>query len=220
MALAERDRRALIIFGAVLVVALAAYFLLGKKGEGAPAAAESPSVTSPFSPAPSTSPTGSPHVTPRTPPPSGLPLAGKDPFSPLVNPSSSGGGGPSTTGPTGTSGPTGTTGPTGTSNPTSPTPTGTGTSSPTPTGPTPTVSPPASPSTAPGAHIGGHTVTLLDIFTRDGVAKAQVQVDSTVYTVSVGDTFSDGFKLLSITGSCATFTHAGQQFVLCENPQK
>jgi len=86
------------------------------------------------------------------------------------------------------------------------------------------VSPPPSPSRAPGggtsAQVGGHTVTLLDIFKRDGVEKAQVQVDSTVYTVTEGQTFSDGFKLLSISGTCATFTHGGQEFVLCENPQK
>jgi hypothetical protein len=63
-------------------------------------------------------------------------------------------------------------------------------------------------------------VTLLDIFRRGGAQKAQVQVDSTVFTVDQGQTFSDGFKLLSIGGSCATFTHAGQEFVLCENPQK
>jgi hypothetical protein len=86
------------------------------------------------------------------------------------------------------------------------------------------VSPPSSPSTAPGGgtstHVGGHTVTLLDIFKRDGVEKAQVQVDSTAYTVEEGDTFSDGFELVSINGTCATFTRSGQQFVLCENPQK
>jgi hypothetical protein len=63
-------------------------------------------------------------------------------------------------------------------------------------------------------------VTLLDIFTRDGVDKAQVQVDSTAYTVEEGDTFSDGFRLKSINGSCATFTHGSQEFILCENPQK
>jgi hypothetical protein len=63
-------------------------------------------------------------------------------------------------------------------------------------------------------------VTLLDIFTRGGVRKAQVQVDSTVYTPSEGETFADGFKLVSISGTCATFTHDGEGFVLCENPQK
>jgi hypothetical protein len=68
--------------------------------------------------------------------------------------------------------------------------------------------------------VGGHTVTLVDIFKRDGVEKAQVQVDSTVYTPSEGQSFGDGFRLVSISGTCATFTHGGQEFVLCENPQK
>jgi hypothetical protein len=220
MALAERDRRALIIFGAVVVVALAAYFLFLKKGGETPAAVQATSgPTSPFTPSPTTAPSPHKTATPRTPPPSELPLAGKDPFSPLVNPSSGGGGGPSTTGPGGTTAP-GVTTPSTTTSPS-------GTSSPTSTGTptqTPTVSPPASPSSAPGggtsAHVGGHTVTLLDIFHRDGVDKAQVQVDSTVYTVNEGQTFSDGFKLVAINGTCATFTKAGQEFVLCENPQK
>jgi hypothetical protein len=86
------------------------------------------------------------------------------------------------------------------------------------------VEPPSSPSNAPGGgtstHVGGHTVTLLDIFKRDGVDKAQVQVDAKVFTVEEGDTFSDGFELVSIGGTCATFTQSGRQFVLCENPQK
>jgi hypothetical protein len=45
-------------------------------------------------------------------------------------------------------------------------------------------------------------------------------VDSTVYTVEEGHTFSDGFELVAINGTCATFTHSDQEFVLCENPQK
>ena len=63
-------------------------------------------------------------------------------------------------------------------------------------------------------------MTLLDIFTRDGVEKAQVQVDSTAYTVNEGDAFASGFRLVSISGSCATFSHGGDKFILCENPQK
>ena len=228
MALEERDRRALIVFGAIVVVALAAYFLLlkPKNGEGTVTAAATsgpfttgPVGTTPPSVAPSTSAPGKP----RTPPPTGVPLGGKDPFSPIVN--SSGGGGPSSSGP-GTTAPVtsgpgttapGTSGP-GTTPPTSPD----STSSPTES-PTNTVSPPASPSGPPhgtSTHVDGHEVTLLDIFTRDGVEKAQVQVDATAYTVEEGDVFSDEFRLVAINGSCATFNHGAQEFILCENPQK
>ena len=235
MALAERDRRALIVFGSIVVVALAAYFLLlkpkGGDGTVSSGATSGPFTTGPIgTTAPPSVAPSTPPVTPRTPPPSGVPLGGKDPFSPIVNPSGGGGppstttstsGGPGTTTP-GTSGPgtstPATTGPGGTTTPSS-----TSTSSPTET-PTNTVSPPpTSPSGPPhgtSTHVDGHEVTLIDIFTRDGVEKAQVQVDSTVHTVNEGQTFSDGFKLLAINGTCATFTRAGQEFVLCENPQK
>src|SRR5436190_22652863 len=95
MPMSERDRRALIIFGAVAVLALLIFFLFlrPKGGEEPSAVGTSPGVTSPPpTVAPSTTP--STPVTPRTPPPSGF-LVGKDPFSPLVNPS--GGGGPTGT---------------------------------------------------------------------------------------------------------------------------
>jgi hypothetical protein len=59
---------------------------------------------------------------------------------------------------------------------------------------------------------------LDDIFA--GGTKAQVEVDGTVYTVSEGDTFDDGFTLESISGSCARFSHGSQTFTLCLNPQK
>jgi len=63
-------------------------------------------------------------------------------------------------------------------------------------------------------------VVLIDIFTRNGEDMAQVEVDGTAYTEGVGDSFDDGFELVSISGSCATFTHRSQEFELCENPQK
>jgi hypothetical protein len=209
MPLAERDRRALMIFGVVIVVAALAYFLFLR-----PKGTETPTATGPSTgvttPPPTSAPTTSPPVTPRTPPPSGF-LVGKDPFSPLVNPS--GGGGPTSTStvvPTGTN--PFTTSPFTTTPGTSPTSTFTN-----------TVSPPVSPTSGGGGtttHVGGHTVTLIDIFTRNGVQMAQVQVDSTGYTVREGQTFAANYKLVAIAGSCASFSHGSEHFVLCENPQK
>ena len=124
----------------------------------------------------------------------------RDPFSPVV------GGG---VGPTGVTGPT-------TIPPTSPT-----------TPPTtipPSVSPPPTPPPTPVGGtttvIDGHTVTLIDIFHRNGVKYAQVSVDGTVYTVKQGQTFDGNFKLVDPAGGCATFLFGDQQFQLCQNPQK
>jgi hypothetical protein len=86
------------------------------------------------------------------------------------------------------------------------------------------VSPAGSPSAGPGGgtsgQVGGHTVTLIDIFTSNGTTRVQVEVDGQVYTVTLGETFGDGFELVGIEGSCARFLFKGEQFTLCENPQK
>jgi hypothetical protein len=66
--------------------------------------------------------------------------------------------------------------------------------------------------------MGGHTVVLLDIF--QGGTKVQVEVDGTVFTVSVGETFDGNFRLVSISGSCARFVFGDEGFTLCTSPQK
>jgi hypothetical protein len=197
-----RDRRALIIFGSVAVAALVAYFLLLKPGGGSeqPTSASGPSVTK-TSPAPAPS-AGKKHHTPRRSRPPALPLVGgHDPFSPLVNASAGGG--------------------------TSPIPSG-GSTSPAPSGssssPAPSVSPPGNPGSTPSGgtatRVGGHTVILLDVFTRGGEQKAQVSVDGDVSVVSEGQTFHGNFELVSISGGCARMLFGDQSFILCVNPQK
>jgi hypothetical protein len=203
VAMTSRDRRALIIFGTVAVAALVAYFLLLKPGGGGgeqPAAAGGPSVTK-TSPAPAPS-AGKTHRTPRrSRPPALPPVGGHDPFSPLVNASAGGGTSPA---PSGGS--------------TSPAPTGTGTSSP------PPVSPPGNPGSTPSGgtatRVGGHTVILIDVFSRGGEQRAQVSVDGDVSVVSEGQTFHGNFQLVSISGDCARMLFGDQSFILCENPQK
>jgi hypothetical protein len=66
--------------------------------------------------------------------------------------------------------------------------------------------------------MGGHTVVLLDIF--QGGTKVQVEVDGTVYTVSVGETFAGNFRLVSISGNCARFVFGDEGFTLCTSPRK
>ena len=199
--MSPRDRRALIIFGSVAVVAVAAYFLLLKPGGGGgskPTALSTPT-TSASSPAPAPSVRSHKPTPRRSRPPAPL-VGGHDPFSPLINVSAGGGTGPAPSG----SG-------------TSPAPSGSGT-------PPPTVSPPGSPPPTPsggtGTRIGGHNVTLIGIFTRSGERKAQIAVDGKVYVVSQGGNFDGNFQLVSITGACARILFGDQSFLLCENPQK
>jgi hypothetical protein len=82
------------------------------------------------------------------------------------------------------------------------------TGSPTSPGPTPT-----SPGGGQSKTLGGHTVVLLDIF-QSGT-RVQVEVDGTVYTVSVGQTFASNFRLVSTSGRCARFLFGDQGFTLC-----
>lgn len=65
------------------------------------------------------------------------------------------------------------------------------------------------------APTGGQRVTLRDIFQEDGVDVAQVQVNSTVFTVAEGEVFADNFMLVSISGECATMLHGDDKFTLC-----
>ncbi len=69
------------------------------------------------------------------------------------------------------------------------------------------------------APTGGQRVQVLDIFTDDGVTKAQIRVGSTVFTVAPGEVFADNFKLVSISGDCATLLHGDDKFTLCEGEE-
>ena len=64
--------------------------------------------------------------------------------------------------------------------------------------------------------VGGHDVTLIDIFTENGTEKAQVRVDGEVHVVREGGTFAGEFKLVSVQGGCANFLFGDQAFTLCE----
>lgn len=122
----------------------------------------------------------------------------KDPFRPLVAPPSTGGTSGTPAGTTvGTTG-GGTTGTTG----------GTSTGGSTGSGGAP-------------APTGGERVQLVDIFSQGGSNKAQVKVGSEVFTVSVGQSFgpSNVYKLLSISGKCATLLHGDDKFTLCEGEE-
>jgi hypothetical protein len=68
-----------------------------------------------------------------------------------------------------------------------------------------------------GADVGGTTVTVVDVFTDDdGERKASVTVNGTGYTVGEGDEFAGRFRLLDISGRCATMLFGDSRFTLCE----
>ena len=84
----------------------------------------------------------------------------------------------------------------------------------------PAGSPPPAPSGGSSITIDGHTVVLLDLFNQNGNDMAQVEVDGTVYTAQVGETFAQNFTLQSVNGSCADFGYGDQTFTLCESTGK
>ena len=197
--LTPRDRRALMMLGGVAVLAVIVFVVL-KRGGGETAQPQANPV--PVATGGVTSPA------PPTPLPPAVPVfTGRDPFQPPsgVSPGGGGGGGP-------TGGGVGAT----------PTPSAGPPFSPQPS-PSPSPSPKSSPSGGGGGtriQHQGHTVTLDDIFTRNGTEMAQVEVDGKVYTVKAGETFAQEFSLESINDDCATFSHRNSSFTLCLNPQK
>jgi hypothetical protein len=198
MPITDRDKRTLKIGGAVVGVLLVGFLLLKLLGGGS-----SEQTASTFTPPPgSTSGGGSGggSESPSLAPSPVLQLPVRDPFAipagfPVASATTSGG---STSGGSTSSGGTTTT-------PISTTPTSTGT--------------PKTPSQPSGASetIGGHQVTLIDAFTTNGVERATVSVDGTVYSVTAGQTFGPNkqYKLQSVSGNCATFLFGDQSFTLC-----
>ena len=63
-----------------------------------------------------------------------------------------------------------------------------------------------------------NSVRLVDA-ADDGVAGAQVDVNGTVYTIAEGETFAENFKLLSVSGDCASILYGDDQFTICEGEE-
>jgi hypothetical protein len=197
MPLSDRDKRTLkyggIAVGALLVLFLGSKLLFGGGGAEAPITG----AVRPPTPTPTPTPTAS-----KTPTPVAQ-FGGRDPFSTppeflVSGTSSSGGPSSSSTSPGGSS--------------SSPGGGGSSTGGP----------PPSQPGGGSSANLGGHTVVLLDAFSRNGVGHAQVEIDGVVYTVAVGERFGPGnrFELRSVSGNCGTFVFGDEQFSLCTTPAK
>jgi hypothetical protein len=70
-----------------------------------------------------------------------------------------------------------------------------------------------------GATVGGRRIEVIDVYRAGSGPRAQIEVDGTVYTVSEGESFGDGFKLVSTSGRCATMTRNGDRFTGCEGEE-
>ena len=194
MALSDRDKRTLTIGGIVVGVLVVGFVLFSVLTGGG-----GPTVTPKKSPSTAIAgpgETGSPSLAPSP----VLVLPARDPFSipPGFNVASSGSGtssgsstGSSTSSDSSTSSGSGST--------------------------TTTTTAPGGPGNSSSETVGGHTVTLIDTFSTNGVERADVQVDTTVYHPSVGETFGPNrqYRLQSVSGNCASFLFGDESFTLC-----
>jgi hypothetical protein len=69
-----------------------------------------------------------------------------------------------------------------------------------------------------GVDEDAEVVKLVDA-ASDGVAGAQVDVNGTVHTIAEGETFAENFKLLSVSGDCASILYGDDQFTICEGEE-
>jgi cytoskeletal protein RodZ len=78
---------------------------------------------------------------------------------------------------------------------------------------TPTTSPTQNPAPA-------QEISLLDVYTVNGVTTARVRVGGSDYTVVAGQTFATDYKLVQFTDTkCADFVHGSYTFNLCAGEQ-
>lgn len=64
--------------------------------------------------------------------------------------------------------------------------------------------------------VGATRVELIDVFESGGAPTVSVAVNGTGYTVGEGAEFGDRFRLLDVSGTCATFLFGDSRFTLCE----
>ena len=69
------------------------------------------------------------------------------------------------------------------------------------------------------AQVGGTRVKLVDVYDKDGEARALVTVNGRSYDVAEGEAFGDRFRLLDLSGECGTFLFGDSRFVLCEGDE-
>lgn len=185
--MARRERNLLILLGVIALLA-GGFFLFNMLGGEEPQeqAAPTPSPSPPPVPAAPGTGVGEPQEPPRA----VTFFGGRDPFVPLVVAASDTGATAATDGETAA---TGEVPPAG--------------------GPVEEPAPGAEAQELPGATVGGHQVTLVDIVDGDTV---QVEVDGQTSTVNEGQQFAGNFELVSVSGNCARFLFGDESFSLCQ----
>jgi hypothetical protein len=202
------DRKRLAIIGGVgvVVVGALAVFALSRGGGGGGSASPTSSTRSSASAAtaPRRLPTASTTTTTAvaTMPDSFQTFTERNPFQPSVDLGTAGGTTPTTA----------VAGAPAAPSPTATTTAGTGTAA----APGKTTGAGSVASPGPGA---GTAVQLLSVSSAGGAPTASVQVGSTVYTVTPGQSFATSYKLVSLSGSCGKFLFGDSPFSLCTGEQ-
>jgi len=188
MPMTERDKRAVIILGALVGAALVFFLvtqvLLG--GDEEPVAAPAPApATEPSDTVPAPEPTESP--TEVKTPPTVTNFSGRDPFSTppeLITPTASASGLTS--------------------------PVTEATTEPQPADEN-------APTNGATTNVTGKSVTLNAVYLRSGDPKVSVEVEEKAYTKSVGEVFAENYRVSSIdlASNCATFVYGDESFELC-----
>ena len=192
MPLTDRDKRTLKVGGIIIGVLLGGFLLTKVLGGGGEEPTTSAPTTRTSSPTGGGGTTQTPSLAPS---PVFVPLV-RDPFS--IPPGFSQGSlAPSSPG-------------TSPSSPGGPSPSGGSTS------PGSTTTPRTPTQDSATTTIGGHQVVLLDT-SSTGVEQVSVEVDSTVYHPSAGESFGPNrqYMLQSVSGDCATFLFGDEAFTLC-----
>jgi hypothetical protein len=190
-----REKRLLVVFAAIVVLA-GAFLVFRSRGGGddQAGAGDLPGSQGSVSvPTESASPEPAPSPT--------LVFDGRDPFEPLFAPVQT------SASPTDTG--------------SSPAPTDTGTPAPSAPGtPSPEPSQTSTPPGGPHIDIEGHTITLLDIWTVDGVDWVSIFLqnegdDGAILELWEGQDFEYVFKVTDVEDPCASFMHGEMPFTLC-----
>lgn len=71
---------------------------------------------------------------------------------------------------------------------------------------------PRAPGGSQGSALGGHSVELVEVIDTTTI---RVSVDGTEYSVGLGETFADSFKVVTISPTCASLLYGDEQFTLC-----
>jgi hypothetical protein len=194
----DRNRRALIVLGAVFAAALLFFLVLKPIFFGGGGNDNESSLPPPSS---GTSPPATTTTTARPAPEETFEVFGsKNPFQPPnavpgTTPTDGSGGTTATTAPGGTGGTTETTVPDG----------GTGGGGASGAGTEPRAS---------------QRVALLDVYQQNGATVADVRVNSTVYTqLAPGEEFAGSYQVVSLQGTCGSFLFGDERFRLCKGEE-